>query len=446
VAILPLISYDRARLATRLSQIGLVYFSFSAFYGPAQANQGFIIMLAALVIGRTIDGRRLIKDPLCITSLLFIAYVIIRGAAAALNIPVERDHILEYTVDWAKLGLLPALFAAAAIRISRFQPFHIIGLAIAGFFLKITLRIDWTNPYAYFEKFFTQEHARATFGYSVINLPLWALFFIIGLIIYSDDYVVDDSKVLMFIRTALFLATINLLFFIIIISKTRSIWILSCIFIPTSILLKIFQFNKIPKKIISLLILTILLVPGYFIYTRYEFFKVRLTAEREVIRQLLAADVQNVPRSSISERYYMYKVFFELAPERPLLGWGPGQTKRLLERSGYPGLDTAPHFHNIFVEIILQLGLVGLGIFTAMIAILFKACLSLQHAVYDQSKFKWFLLCSAAIFCATGLINHTLWSTATPYFFTMMVGIAYAPRADRYIRGRLSPGEPVSAP
>jgi len=130
----------------------------------------------------------------------------------------------------------------------------------------------------------------------------------------------------------------------------------------------------------------------------------------------------------------MYKVFIEEFSSRPLLGWGPGRSRQLLQKTTYPGLADAPHFHNIFVEILIQLGLIGLLLFTAMFTILFKTALTRPYSAHHSTKFRWFLLCSAAVFCLTGLINNTLWSSATPYFFALTGGLAYAPRAGEYVR------------
>jgi O-antigen ligase len=425
---------DRARLSLILSQLGLVYFAFSAFYGKAQSNQGLLLILVALLLGRALDGRSVLKDPLVVTSLAFFAYLCGRAALAALELPDDRQLIWDYTSRWMLLGLFPAAVVAAALRLGRFRPHHLLGLAIAGFFLKIARHVDWQYLAADIELYFTLEHVRPTFGHSVINLPFWALFFLMGLIIYSDDYLRDRSKLLLAGRYALFLVTTGLLCFIIVASKTRSIWLLACLFVPLCLVFRFKELLLTQRKAAAAAVVALVLSSLALIAWKHDFFLNRLTSELGVVEQIVSTDDRDVPESSIGLRYYMYRVFLDEAPSKPLLGWGPGVSKRLLERPTYPGMAEVAHFHNIYVELFLQLGAVGLCLFAAMFAVVIKAVVSVRPTTPAQRKFRLFFFCAGGAFCLTGLINNMLWSSPAPYFLILLCGLAYAPAAGRSLR------------
>jgi O-antigen ligase len=423
---------NRTTLANRIGQLGLIYFSFSVFYGKAQSNQGLLLILAALLLGKTLDYKKIIRDPLFISSVVFLAYILLRAAAAVLEHPDAAGMVVGYASRWAYLGLLPAVLVAAAIGACRFKPHHLLGLATAGFILRIALRTEWADWYNFYAKYLTEEYARASFGFAMINLPLWCLFLLIGLILYYDDFIRKGPWPLKVLKFSGLLTAAGLLVFIIVISKARSLWILSCLFIPTCVFLKAFERRKINLKIAGLVTLLVLIVPGGFIYKNLDFFQKRLTTEKEVISRIVDMQHTDIPPTSIGLRYYMMRVFADNASARPVFGWGPGLSKPLLTESSYAGMQEVSHFHNIFIETYLQLGLVGLGLFLTMFGILFRAALFTEHELYNATRFSWLLLCSAAIFCLTGLIEHTLWSSATPYFFALVGGLAYAPTAQRY--------------
>lgn len=112
----------------------------------------------------------------------------------------------------------------------------------------------------------------------------------------------------------------------------------------------------------------------------------RLMAEGDVIRQLLQGDWSAVPlsseamRSSVGERLYSWRGAWELITQRPLLGWGDNGVAWLFEtidynQEHYQALEFG-HLHNLYLEIMLQYGLVGLVGYISLL--LWFATLSLQ--------------------------------------------------------------------
>lgn len=60
--------------------------------------------------------------------------------------------------------------------------------------------------------------------------------------------------------------------------------------------------------------------------------------------------------------------------KRPLIGWGPGSTRALLEEGNslylHQGPEAFDHLHNAFIQILFSFGLFGLALFFFVPAVL----------------------------------------------------------------------------
>jgi len=85
-----------------------------------------------------------------------------------------------------------------------------------------------------------------------------------------------------------------------------------------------------------------------------------------------------VPDSSFSQRWHAQRFGLDLWQERPWLGWGPGSAKALLKASDDPsvmltGYGPLEHLHNTYLEVLVQLGVVGLLLWLALFAALWRS-------------------------------------------------------------------------
>ncbi|RPJ12224.1 MAG: O-antigen ligase domain-containing protein, partial [Deltaproteobacteria bacterium] len=66
---------------------------------------------------------------------------------------------------------------------------------------------------------------------------------------------------------------------------------------------------------------------------------------------------------SISERLFLYKSAWELWKKKPFLGYGPGTSSvhlRMIYDTDPDKIGLYTHFHNFFLDILVQLGMIGL--------------------------------------------------------------------------------------
>ena len=103
----------------------------------------------------------------------------------------------------------------------------------------------------------------------------------------------------------------------------------------------------------------------------------RFGAETDAVSAILSGDADGSAPSSVELRWHAQRFGLSLWLERPLLGWGPGSSEALIASSGQPelgvGSDQAlDHLHNTYLELLVQLGLIGLllwiGLFVALLS------------------------------------------------------------------------------
>ena len=109
----------------------------------------------------------------------------------------------------------------------------------------------------------------------------------------------------------------------------------------------------------------------------------RMGEEWDLVAAMLSGEIAYSQASSFSQRWHVLRFGIDAWLLRPWFGWGPGSSKSLIELSGEPALrmpDGAPlvHVHNTYVEILVQLGWVGLLLW---LAILFALLASLRRGL-----------------------------------------------------------------
>ncbi|MDZ7851981.1 MAG: O-antigen ligase family protein [Halomonas sp.] len=115
------------------------------------------------------------------------------------------------------------------------------------------------------------------------------------------------------------------------------------------------------------LILLVVLVGGYF----HETVERRLGQERQVIAQILAGDLEQVPDTSIGVRIHSWRAAGQWIAERPVIGWG-GQARGLVmdhtEWLSPVYKERFGHLHNSYLELWVSYGFLGVGVFLALAA------------------------------------------------------------------------------
>jgi O-antigen ligase len=108
----------------------------------------------------------------------------------------------------------------------------------------------------------------------------------------------------------------------------------------------------------------------------------RLGEESDALSAIFSGDTDDSAQSSLGLRWHAQRFGLSLWLERPCLGWGSNASHALIASSAQPALgvggdEVLDHLHNTYLELLVQLGLIGLLLWVGLFVSLF---LSIAHA------------------------------------------------------------------
>ncbi len=91
------------------------------------------------------------------------------------------------------------------------------------------------------------------------------------------------------------------------------------------------------------------------------------------------ASIGDMADSSTSYRVYIWRASVGMIRDNLLsgIGIGEGAWFRLYPRYAYQGIEAAPHSHNLYMQIWLELGIVGIAVFLVFLFLLFQSAFTL---------------------------------------------------------------------
>lgn len=103
----------------------------------------------------------------------------------------------------------------------------------------------------------------------------------------------------------------------------------------------------------------------------------RLTAEQDVVQTIRSSGLDAAPPSSITARLHMWRYAAEGIRNAPLLGNGFGNLRQAMERdldvrTIFPEQAGYDHVHNTYLQTLWSQGLIGAGLWGALIAALLR--------------------------------------------------------------------------
>lgn len=155
---------------------------------------------------------------------------------------------------------------------------------------------------------------------------------------------------------------------------------------------------------------------------------------------------QQLPAPIQPSRLTLWQIAFTLFRERPILGIGPDNFRHLYgPYTGYERWDDRIHTNNMYIEALVNLGLIGGAAFLVVLALgLFW---SLQTASYrgegagNESRWATGLSGALVAFTVHGLFDYFLEFTSTYLLFWMILGLSAGLWRDTILSARRPPAE-----
>ncbi len=414
-----------------IGSAGLYLFAFGLLFKVAQANQGMILMILALLPKVMISERHLTRDPLFLIGCFFLLYLLFRTIYAWQEYPLIHEDILYMAKRWALSGPLGIFIVAYWCHLRSNDMPYLLLLALSGFLLRILFRFEWHNADMTLQAYWLGEQ-RTSFGFSANNLGTWSAITLIGLMVYIRPLLNSaSSRSGLILRFSVWVMIFSVMLACLFFSQTRSAWLAFFLLLPITIVWLVrINHHKEKQGFLPLLILVGFLGLLASFFLDHEFFNSRLNSEQDVIAQILTADLEEIPATSIGQRVEMYRLGWQYFLERPFIGWGPGLAKSLIATSKMEALiqNAYIHFHSMIFDMIVQLGLIGVCVFTALIGLLMSTLVRGYQQGRTSSNLLVFVCTSWAIFLISGLVSEPLLSASVPYFPAFMGGLAYMTR------------------
>ncbi|UEX78244.1 O-antigen ligase family protein [Spiribacter halobius] len=358
------------RGADGIGYVGLLGFALFAWLGTAGANAALLLMLVATVIhGITGEVRQLIRSPLAAWAAVWLAYV----AFWAMQGPVAGQQAAGFYDAAAGYAYL-ALVVVPAWWLARFAStrhwLRVALLALVGFVLGRLVEVDWADPLRFFRQ-------RDGLGLPAIALGQYAAAALLGLLLMPPDMAaqrVDEPN--RWIRAALWTLLLVTVAFLLLASRSRGAWLAFLVVLIPALW---FRYRARPNPAGHAaahwpLAAAVaggagLLALAVWYTDAADMVQNRLQAESQTYQAVIEGRWSDVGDGSIGTRIQMYRLGMERFAEAPLVGWGPGMGKWMLDRSGSEHLAKFQDLHSLLIQLPAELGMIGVVLFVVPLAL-----------------------------------------------------------------------------
>lgn len=359
--------------------------------------------------------------------LIYLIVLLIYISTFKVNIRLSKENILFYV-------LIVSMIASMANALNLFNSVYYIILFTCGFllyhiFFKINLNLEmkFLEYYIFFIYF-------VFVCFSVIQKYNFNMFMEIIDKFYSLDfiYVIEQwtysNRVVGFgVHPGVNALIITMLGFLVCyFAKNIYIYILVGLLNTTCI---IWTGNRSVLIIFAIMFISGLVFQSLF--GKYKLFKVSIGLIAIVIGLYLINTSEIIERfgiegsSSIESRFYLYKFAFNLFLENPLFGSGINNYAIYTEAVGGVGLlKEVTQAHNIFLQIMAELGLFGLFSLLLLILVIIKIDITLIKSLFIKNKISLlYLYYSSAIFMLNSLTANPTYIDSTFLLFMIVRGL-----------------------
>jgi O-antigen ligase len=361
-------SFNRLTLAQYLGSSGLYLFAISGFINQGGVYAGLGLMLiGSLVIADRAWGD-LRREPAFPLAVIFTVYIVLRGVAAMQTWPDQpAAHFLAATWDLVAIGGLFTLLVGWWLGGDRRRIALVLQLAVLSLLLGVLKGIDWRH-------FVNSMVNRPLFGMGN-GAGLFALIAITGLLIFRSSPLFAGGWQQRWLSSLSVKAIITVLFLVFtavfVLSQTRAAWFAALLVLPVVFVLMLRNDGGVQKKWVARFEIVALAVLVLGVSLGAGTIAKRLGDEQTSMMLLFSGDLHSLPVSSVSYRVWLWQDALQRIAEHPMLGWGAGSAPLLIREVGVPGV--LGHYHNLYLQLAVELGLVGVGLFALWLVLLVKA-------------------------------------------------------------------------
>lgn len=353
------------RLSLWAGLAGLCIFAAGGWLLEAAIEVGFVLMLVAFLVNFRDAWPHLRRHAVFGICAAFGAYIVARAGIALWEHPEAAGALwngLMASLAVSGVGsLIVAFWLAGDGRRIRWA----LVLACTGLVLGLLVNLDWENVDAYMSG---QRMTRVSLG---ANGPgLYSMSAIIGIVALAVPAIVRRrDKAQKYLLGSLCVIALVVLATAFVWNQARQAWLAAALVLPVVLVGTIRTTRSRAVTVGALSLLAVFLVVGI---ANSDLVARRMSHVDELVASIVSLDVDEVPDTSVDHRVRIWREGIRRIEQRPLFGWGPGMAPVLSKESGAVRYE---HFHNIFMHVWVELGLIGLLLFLAAWAAMLRELL-----------------------------------------------------------------------
>lgn len=427
-------AWDRAREWNRyqwsdaLGLLGLFLFSFGVFYRTLLVNEGLLLMGLAFALRIKTLEKGVMRDPLLILSAAFLLFLLIRTYYALSEFKEYQSLVLEGMLKLFLFGFLVVFLVAFWMNRYQGRWNELVIALFAGHIVRVIRKFDWDTFYNQFDLIWTGV-IRIGWGSTVNRFGLWSAVMFFGcVILFRHIWGTrrQNNKAIYWLRVMVWLLATTLSGAGLVYSQSRSAWLAAVLVLP---LIFFYQFYRMKKlQIKPVVLIGVLLVGISFMTNLPTVVEKRLFLSDDIIHN------ENV-KLSINARLLLYKLSWEKWQERPWFGYGPGTSKVIINQAEdeFPEIGIWDHFHNFALDIMFQLGIVGMLFYSASFYLIIQQIFRAQkHGRIDRHYFL-FALVGLILMVIAGLSGQPFADYKGLFLFGFLGGICYQSKFSNHL-------------
>lgn len=419
--------WTRASEAIGLAGAGLVALGLGVGGAPIRVGTGLVLIACLMDAPRLWFAAR--REPLFWVALALTAYLCFLVAWRVLPWQDDFNELLRGLSDaWVHTGGLALLFGWVLAGRRRFA-LAILGLAGLG------LAYAWLRHGAPAEVRLYLSGARADYHlggngpglyFGSVLLALYSLGFA-ALARLSPDRPVHRSLWLGLFCLAVVAATLPVLF-----NQSRAAWVALVGVLPLTVWLQWRHppapLTAYPRHAVLTVGLALVLMLGTVFGVR-EVIAQRIQVEEAVVAQVVQGQAVDAT-TSVGTRITLWQLAHQAIQARPLLGHGPGGAEALIRAE--PELAQYPHFHDLYLQIAVESGLLGLAASVAVYALLAGALRRAWREGRVDADLALFVASAWALYFIYSVFEIRHDDIRGFAYVALLMGLAYAPWLNRH--------------
>jgi len=350
------------RWVDRGGVFGLYAFSFGIFYKQAVVKDGLVFMILATIFKFTSFRKWLIRHNLFLIATFFLIFVLARAIVAAIEFTEYHELIMNHAAFYG-FTFFQVILVSYWMANLRGQWHYLLIAMMTGFLSQILRQQNWSSIIGKAHLYWTGAE-RIEFGSPASVYGVWcAIIFLACILLFRKLWGPPKFRLRQTARVFLWFVILSVSAIGIVLSQSRSA-LIGTFFI--SLPIAVFHLYRTHQfKIRNWIAITAFLIVAFSLTNFISVIKTRLPEANflSVIHGETSWNSISGTHRSISERLFLYKNAWELWKKQPIFGYGPGVSSvhlRLIYDTHTDKIAKYTHFHNFFLDILVQLGMIGL--------------------------------------------------------------------------------------